>query len=392
MASRVRGRPSWWGGLGPALALAEVLAVLLAGLAALDWRPAILAAAGAAVLVARAADLHRPRLVLWILEDLPGLLVAALAATAVTAVVGAASVRFAVLALALPVLAHTLVFTGTHLLRRSGRLQRRVVMVGTGATARRLARALLSSPDLGLRPIGFVGTGDRRAVDQARGLPLAMLGSVRHLDRALAESDADTVVVALPGAAGAAETDALGGLLASGSDVYAVPGCLPPATEHARHPRELVGDVPIVHLYRSGSSLPVRASKRVVEALVAVVTLAALLPVTAVLAVLVRVETGGVLVRQARVDRRGRPVPAPRFRTRRARSVGRPGTTFSIDISGRVGPVGRLLRRTRLDLLPALVGLLLRRVRYGSAGGRRLGSATAASADQPQVDAGQLTG
>ena len=96
-----------------------------------------------------------------------------------------------------------------------------------------------------------------------------------------------------------------------------------------------------------------------------------LLPVVALLALLVRIETGGVLVRQPRIDERGRTVAVPRFRTRRARSVARPGTTFSVAISGRIGPVGRLLRHTRLDALPQLVWALLRRVRYAGGRGRR---------------------
>jgi len=67
------------------------------------------------------------------------------------------------------------------------------------------------------------------------------------------------------------------------------------------------------------------------------------------------------------------------FRTRQARSVGRPGTTFSVAIPGRVGPVGRLLRRTRLVALPELVWALLRRVRHagGVVDGIVAGSATA---------------
>ena len=51
--------------------------------------------------------------------------------------------------------------------------------------------------------------------------------------------------------------------------------------------------------------------------------------------------------------------------------MARPGTTFSVAISGRIGPVGQLLRHTHLDALPQLVLALLRRVRYagGVAGG-----------------------
>jgi hypothetical protein len=72
--------------------------------------------------------------------------------------------------------------------------------------------------------------------------------------------------------------------------------------------------------------------------------------------------------------------------------VARPGTTFSVAISGRIGPVGQLLRRTRLVALPQLVWAMGRRVRYaGGVPGGTPGSAPAPRADQPQVDAGQLT-
>ena len=384
----------WLGTIGPVLTLADAAAIVVAGLVATDDPPATLVvAAGVAVLVARAADLHRPRLVLSIVEDLSGLFVAAAAATAILVGAGSAGVAFCVLALACLVLAHTLVYAGTHVLRRGGRLGRPVVIVGTGTTARRLALTLLTRPELGLRPVGFVGTGPASALDQARGLPLALLGPVAGLPRSMTETHVDAVVVALSCAAGDEETAAIEGLLATPTDVYAVPAWFPPVRARARHPRELLDGIPVVHLHRRGAWLPVRAFKRLVEVLAALVSLVALLPVFTVLALLVRVETGGVLARQPRIDERGRTVTVPWFRTRRARSVVRPGTTFSVAISGRIGPVGQLLRRTRLDALPQLVWALLRRVRYagGVAGGTPVGSAPAPRADQPQVDAGQLT-
>jgi hypothetical protein len=383
----------WLGTIGPVLTIADAAAVLLAGVVASDDPPSTLAiAAGVAVLVARAADLHRPRLVLSIVEDVPGLFVAAAAATAILVGTGSAGVAFCVLALACLVLAHTMIYAGTHVLRRGGRLGRPVVIVGTGTTARRLALILLTRPELGLRAVGFVGTGPDSALDQARGLPLALLGPVVGLPRSMTETHVDAVVVALSGPAGEEETAAIDGLLATPADVYAVPAWFPPVRACARHPRELVDGIPVVHLHRRGAWPPVRAFKRVVEVIVALVTLVVLLPVLAVLALLVKVETGGVLVRQPRIDERGLAVTVPWFRTRRARSVARPGTTFSVAISGRIGPVGRLLRRTRLVALPQLVWALGRRVRYaGGVPGGTPGSAPAPRADQPQVDAGQLS-
>lgn len=398
MAGRVRRGLPWFGTVGPVLTVAGVAAVLVAGLVTGLVTGAaagpVLAATAVAVLVARAADLHRPRLVLSIVEDLPGLFVAAVSATAVLVGTGQSGIAAGLLILACLVLAHTVVYAATHLLRRLGRLRRRVLVVGTGGVARQLAWTLQIQPELGLRPVGFVGTGATSSLDQARGLPMALLGQVANLPRAMTEARVDTVVVALSGPAGDEETAAVAALLASSADVYAVPTWFPPAGGHTRHPRELVGDVPVVHLYRRRDRLPVRVFKRAVEVLVAAVTLLVVLPVFVVLAMLVLFETGGVLVREPQLAEPGHAAPALRFRTRRSRSVARPGTTFSVSISGRVGPVGRLLRRTRLVALPQLVRALLRRVRYAGGVPRvvPVASAAAPSTDQPQVDTGQLAG
>ena len=47
----------------------------------------------------------------------------------------------------------------------------------------------------------------------------------------------------------------------------------PPVQAGARHPRELVDGIPVVHVHRRGAWLPVRAFKRLVEMLVAMVVL-----------------------------------------------------------------------------------------------------------------------
>jgi len=226
---------------------------------------------------------------------------------------------------------------------------------------------------------------------QARGLPLSLVGPVETLPQLLTEAGVDTVLFALTDAAGEPEAAAIEGCLATSADVYAVPANFPPAEAHARHPRELVGGVALVHVYRRPAWAPVRAGQRVTELLVTLLALSVVLPLAAVIAVLTWLENGGVLVSHPQPDRGGVPAEVPRFRTRRARSLGRPGTTWSVAISGRSGPIGRVLRRTRLDRLPELVQVLLRRLAHPwTSGARPLGSATSARGDQPQIDARQL--
>ena len=354
MSAPARLRLRWFTTIGPVVTVADVAAVLLAGFVAGEvgrgGSPVpVLVAALVAGVVARAADLHRSRLVLSIVEDLPGLLVAAVAATGFLLLVGQASATFAVLALATLVLAHTLVYGTTHVLRRTGRFRRRVLVVGTGSAARRLTLTLLVRPEYGLRPVGMVGTGHRGPLEQARGLPLALLGPVRLLPRLLTEAGVETVLFALPDPAGESEGAVIEDCLATSADVYAVPANFPPAEAHARHPRELVGGVALVHVYRRPAWAPVRLGKRLTELVVLLVTLAAVLPLGVAVAALAR-----------------RP-------------------------SVRTGPIGRMLRRTRLDRLPTHVQVLLGRVLHPrAAGAGRLGSASASRAHQPQVDAGQL--
>ncbi|QIG41354.1 hypothetical protein G5V58_07900 [Nocardioides anomalus] len=361
MRARVPGRAR----LATALAAAQVPGVLLAGALAGESLVPALAATAVALAVAWAADLHRPRLVLAVTADLPGLLLAAGAATLTLLALGGATWSSAPLALAGLVLGHTLVLGGALLLRRTGRLGRRVLVVGTGREARRLGATLLGAPGLGLRPVGFVAATDPLDPTRARGLPGPLLGTLTTLPRAMAEARADAVVLAHDGPLDAA---ALEGLLASGAELYAGPEAARTAPGHVRPPAELVDGLPLVRLERRAAPAPVRVVRRVAEALVALVALAVLLPLTVVLGVLAKLETGGVLVATD---------GGIRFRTRRPRSVGRPG------------PVGRVLRRSHADALPEAVAGWARRLRKAG-GAAPVPSAPPALTHQAQVDAGQL--
>ncbi len=190
-------------------------------------------------------------------------------------------------------------------------------MVGTGRVGRRLGATLLAHPELGLEPVGCVATGSRTDLAHARGLPLPLLGPVTTLPRAMTEARVDAVVVALPGPAGDADTAAVAGLLASAAEVYAVPAHFPPVRAHARHPRELVDGVPVVHLHPRRAWLPVRAVKRAVEVVVSLVALAALAVPCAVLGLLAPL-TGRLLGRTGL-----EPLPeAARAQLRRVRYAG----------------------------------------------------------------------
>jgi lipopolysaccharide/colanic/teichoic acid biosynthesis glycosyltransferase len=114
-------------------------------------------------------------------------------------------------------------------------------------------------------------------------------------------------------------------------------------------------------------------------------------------------------VRQPLVDEGGHAEMVPKFRTRRGTLVGDDTTSWQIGNEGRVGPVGRFLRRTRLDELPQVMRVLTAQLwvfpirtprprprtpleELPSAAAAAAGSSAASTGDEAQVDAGQLAG
>ena len=104
------------------------------------------------------------------------------------------------------------------------------------------------------------------------------------------------------------------------------------------------------------ASLYRRRGKRLLDAALAALGLALLSPLLLLVAAAIKLtDRGPVLFRQPRAGRGGRPFKILKFRSMREGAAG-PGVTARAD--PRVTPVGRLLRKTKLDELPQLVNVL----------------------------------
>jgi lipopolysaccharide/colanic/teichoic acid biosynthesis glycosyltransferase len=100
------------------------------------------------------------------------------------------------------------------------------------------------------------------------------------------------------------------------------------------------------------------AVKRLVDIVASVVGLVLVAPVSALIAIAVRLEDGGpVFYRQVRVGRDGRPFQIDKFRSMRFAKDG-DGLSFTVAGDPRVTRVGAFLRRTKLDEMPQLLNVL----------------------------------
>jgi len=309
-----------------------------------------------------ALGLYRPRLTLSVLDELPRL--AAGVAVAVSAGLAFAGPRSSGLSLA-GVVRATLAVAGAVLLGRAAchlqarRIRRRragsaTLILGGAQVGVDLGRILLTHPEYGLRPIGYLdgGTAARR-----RDLPVPLLGDPRELARVIATFGIRTVLVAF----GAVRPSALAEVLRTSGRMDCQILVVPRLYELGQGSRDVdhVRNIPLVRVRPAGFRRPTWRLKRVIDVAVAAAALAAVLPVLGLCALAVRLEGGpGVVFRQERVGLDGRRFQMLKLRSLRPTEERESQTRWTVVGDQRLGRVGRVLRVTSLDELPQLVNVL----------------------------------
>ncbi|MCB0896761.1 MAG: exopolysaccharide biosynthesis polyprenyl glycosylphosphotransferase, partial [Nocardioidaceae bacterium] len=357
----------WLRSIRPVLTAVDPLAVVLAGVLVHEQAslPAVAAAAMAATFVCRGADLHRSRLVLSIVDDLPrlgvaaivsGLTLAALTPGSSTGQLWRLLLVFTTATFLLLLLLRSVTYAVVHSRRRSGRSSHPVVVVGAGAVGRRLATTFVHRPEYGLEPVGIIDTAPDLT---ARDLPVPLLGGIDDLEGVMADLGVDDVVFAFPDPPDDRTIDVVRRCVQADHQVFVVPRFFEMmGIDHHRR-TEVIGDVAVMRLRRWGLRPHTLFLKRILDIAVSAVALVLLSPVLVACAIAVRLETGpGVIFRQVRVGRGGRTFTLYKFRSLKPVDEVESATQWSIDHDARLGPVGRFLRRTSLDELPQLVNVL----------------------------------
>ncbi|WP_263167281.1 exopolysaccharide biosynthesis polyprenyl glycosylphosphotransferase [Streptomyces sp. SCSIO ZS0520] len=358
-----------WGGRPPLL-LVDVLAalvssVLLGGPAARPLPTALLVATAA---LAHARAPRRTGPAPGALEELPAVFLRAavcwcLTAALLAALAPARALSLATLGTALAL--HTaLGFAGRALLARLRTRAalahpRAALVIGESGAAQQVAAAILRHPRTGLRPVGLVGAPDTEAADEHEERPgtepprLPVLNSPEEIRRAVVQNGVRAALVV------GADTcvtrqQLLTQLDEFGCELWRIDtaGGYAPATGHrlAAFPCELLAPV-------RGARLSL--AKRSLDVAVSALALLALSPLLGLCAGVLRLTDGpGVVFRQERIGRDGRPFTLLKFRTYRPADAEESATRWSVAGEARISLFCRFLRSTSLDELLQLVNVL----------------------------------
>jgi exopolysaccharide biosynthesis polyprenyl glycosylphosphotransferase len=313
------------------------------------------------------AGLYRSRLSISVLDDLPRIIGSALCACAVAAVIdslvgwgglGYEAVErellvFAGFACACAILARCTTYALVRHMRKAG-IAHDTLILGAGRIGGQVAATLADHPEYGLRPVGFL---DSDPLLQAADHGLPVFGAQRDLAVVLAREQVRVVVVAFAAGSEDATVDIIRACDRMQCEIFIVPRLF--EVSHVTSDMDYTWGVPLVRLRRAPYRTKTWRLKRVMDATLSALALAALAPLMAVVGLLVRAEGGpGILFRQERIGVDGRSFQLLKFRSMKPVDSDESATQWNISQDSRVGPVGRFLRKSSIDELPQLVNIL----------------------------------
>ena len=309
----------------------------------------------------QAAGLYRPRLSLSVLDDGPAIVGRALAAGAAAMVLGglddgvAGTKRLATCAVfgVLSLLTRTVAYSVIRLIRRHHRLQQRTLLLGAGTVAGSLAANLADHPEYGLQPEGLLDDEPLLRPDER---PVPVLGGYQDLNKILVAHAIDVVIVTYGSLREPLMVPLLRACDRLACEILFVPRLYEVHT--VTRDTEVLWGMPLVRMRRAPFRTGAWTAKRASDVVISALALVALAPVLLVCALLSRLETGAILFRQTRVGLAGQPFMLLKFCSLKPTVESESTTRWNIGQDERVGPFGRLLRRTSLDELPQLWNVL----------------------------------
>jgi len=231
----------------------------------------------------------------------------------------------------------------------------RLLLVGTGEGAVRLAKELFDRRDLGVEIVGFIDPDPDKL--GAHVLNPGVIGTIEDIPAIVRARAVDQVVVSLSDARGKLPMDKLLEMKLEGVQFEHL------ASVYEKYTGKIAVDNlrPSWLIFSDGfrKSRVQTLSKRLFDIVGAAIGFVLALPIMAIVALAVKCSSrGSILYHQQRVGHHGRVFHVHKFRSMRADAETATGAIWAAPDDDRVTPIGRFLRRARLDELPQLWNVL----------------------------------
>ena len=250
-------------------------------------------------------------------------------------------------------------------LRDRGYNTRYVLVVGTGAAARRFADRIERRRELGLRVIGHLDPETAGGMDAVG--PRPVIGTLDEIEEILHTRVVDEVAICLS-AERVGLVEPITRLCEEEGKIVRIPVDEIGLTLPGGRVEEFDG-IPVLSLVYGPDRAVSLAGKRLLDLVLGATALVLLSPLLGIVALTVRVVDGGpILFRQTRVGLHGRPFDVVKFRSMQHDAEERldelqelneiRGPAFKVTDDPRLTRTGRILRATSIDELPQVWNVL----------------------------------
>ncbi|HET98111.1 MAG TPA: sugar transferase [Desulfurivibrio alkaliphilus] len=248
---------------------------------------------------------------------------------------------------------------------RDGSGSLRVLIIGTGDRAREMARNLRNQAEWGIKVVGHLDPDPDRVGGEIDGAPV--IGTVAEISECLKRNVVDEVIIAIPRSlledadpiAHACEEEGI--RLRFMADIFNV--------QVARVSLTQIGHLPLLTMEPVAQDESKLFVKRLFDLVVTLLAMPLILPLMAVVALAVRLDSPGpAIFVQQRVGLRKHLFPMFKFRSmyldaeEKLKEIEHlneaDGPIFKISNDPRITRVGRFIRKTSLDELPQLFNVL----------------------------------
>ncbi len=240
---------------------------------------------------------------------------------------------------------------------RRGFLTQRSLIIGTNGEARKTIELIRKHPHHGIRVLGLIHCGnDREKVGQFID-DYPILGTIESLDKFVQLYDIERLILAT--------TPDEEPILLKRLRAFRYRGIA--IVDFVTLYEELAQEIPLDHINDewlfmaslSNSRIHIRRLKRLTDIVVSLFGLILTLPVAALTALLIKLTSRGpILYRQERLGRDSVPFTLLKFRTMIADAEGQTGPVWATDNDPRITPIGKWLRKSRIDEIPQLINVL----------------------------------
>lgn len=229
-----------------------------------------------------------------------------------------------------------------------------VIFLGDGPMARQLGHQLRARPEFALEPAGYLAARPSPESDDALG---PWLGEPADIKRVWRERRPGRIIAALEERRGQMPLYELLDLRLRGAVIEEAAALYETVT--GRVPLRVLRPSHLIFSRRLGPAPHVLIFQRVYSLALAAASLLLLWPFMLLVAALVRLTSPGpALFRQRRVGRRGKVFEVLKFRSMYTNAEARTGAVWAVRDDPRITPLGRWLRKLRIDELPQLINVL----------------------------------